>query len=1081
MIAAWFTELNGALAQPENQGGEQPQCLWTSLAKEMDINNYQPQAHPQVIAREIEENTGHYFVLKNTQSKTYLRLLPEEYQLWLLMNGQKTVQELVVEHFVNCGAFARNMVIQLVHQLRANHMLLEEPKYVWASLGTELNKRSWGHKLALPARALLSQQLNIPGMDRIVTILYRSIGWLFFTRTIQALLILLALAGFLLFNWILANPNYVLFQQAQVSEILLFWAAAILPILIHELGHALTVKHYGREVNAGGLMLYFGLPAAYVDTTDIWLENRRARLNVTWNGPYTGLILGGICALIMWLAPALEFNSFLFKMASVAYLTVFINVNPLLKYDGYYILSDALGITFLRERSIRFIQDHFLRKILRREGFTRDEKIFGVFGVLSILWTAYALYLAIFFWQTRMSSGLQVLLGSNYNLLSRILSFLSMGALVSLVALLILQFLRFISTAVNQYVRGGGLQRHTQLALVGVVLATLLGFGLPRLFPSYQEWVFLGVGFGVPFVTAICLLNFNRAYYLSNRWWAQLAFSIMLFLLACVPLLAQFGSVSSPFEGFLFGAGIVFAIMGGIVFIQPAWSQIKMVQVVIGLLGAGLLIILEISLEIQNVVLFFIPWLALIAVLDWSGLRGGARAPALGLISFGVAASALSVNWKYADNGIWLFGVLVACAGVWLLMLARIPQLSRIEVPVSSNKRDAIGHSVAILVRRVIAQVFFESGWAGINTFGRDFSQQMKKLGLDLFISTNQFTDGELSKRQTFDLVEVYGLAFDKIYELLRNRFGHEYALLTIGRGIDLIPWQNREVVGELVLARREWGNSLNEASRDQRSKRIKLLDRVSLFINATYDDLRPIASVLKSRQYAAGETIIRQGEPGNEFFIVESGKVQVWVQNENLESQQVNSLSAGQFFGEAALVTNAPRNATIIAETPAILLSLGREDFDILVMHHHEFAKNIKANIQAKWILRHMPIFDELDAIELNYLASRLKTETFKAGEMVIRQGDIGDKFYIVNSGELRIFRDENGGTIELDHHTAGDYFGEIALMQRSPRMATVVTLTDVELFSLDAEAFMHMLGDFDIMRHSVERTTSRRLKAFL
>ena len=63
---------------------------------------------------------------------------------------------------------------------------------------------------------------------------------------------------------------------------------------------------------------------------DLWLADRRARLNVTWNGPYTGLILGGICAISMSLYPEFGFNSFLFKMASVAYLTVFLNVNPLL-------------------------------------------------------------------------------------------------------------------------------------------------------------------------------------------------------------------------------------------------------------------------------------------------------------------------------------------------------------------------------------------------------------------------------------------------------------------------------------------------------------------------------------------------------------------------------------------------------------------------------------------------------------------------------------------------------------------------------------------------------------------------------
>lgn len=1076
MTDTWFTELKEALSSSEKDTKES-RSIWASLASHVDINGYQPHPHPQVIAKEIQDKDGNYFVLKNAERKTYLRLSPDEYNLWLGMNEKKTVKELVVDHFVSSGAFAQNMVIQLVYQLRANHMLLEEPKYVWGNIRQELQKRSWGYKFSQPASAVLKQQLKIPGMDRITTLIHRSIGWVFFTKPVQWVLALIAIAGFIFFNRIMANPDYVLFQQIQASELLLFWVASLLPIVIHELGHALTVKNYGREVNAGGLMLYFGLPAAYVDTTDIWLEGRRARLNVTWNGPYTGLVIGGICAMVMWFNPGYEFNSFLFKMASVAYLTVFINVNPLLKYDGYYILSDFLGITFLRERSMNFIQKSLLRKITRREKFMREEKIFAVFGVLSMVWTAYALYLTAVFWRTRMSTGLQVLLGSNYGLLSKVLSFLSTAALFSLSALLTLQLIRFIATLINGYVRKGGLQRHTQLALIGAILSAALAFGLPRLSQNNQGAIFLALGCGIPLATGISMLRFNRSYYLSNRWQSQLVFSIMAFVLGLIPVIVQF---ADPAYGiYLIGLAIFLSILGGILFILPAMRQIKPAQILTGLLAVALLAIPSLNLNLPIWTLALISATAMIATLDWFSLRGGGRSPAPGLIHVGVMVTAVGFVLNRADERVWVMGILLACAGIWHLILARLPDLSKIDFPISSNKKDAVGFSVAILVRRVIAQVFFESGWAGIHTFANRFSEHMKTLGINLSITGNQFNDGELPNRQTFDLTEVYGNAFDKIYELLKDRFGDGYARLTIGRGIDLIPWQYREVIGELVLARREWGEVLNQESQDRRSKRIKLLDRVSLFISATYDDLRPIAAMLEPRQYAAGETIIRQGEPGKEFFIIESGKVQIWQQREGMEAEQVNALGAGQYFGEVALVTDAPRNATVIAETPSVLLTLERDDFDTLVKHHLAFAKNIKTNIHSKWILRNMPILDELDAMDLNYLANMLKTETFKAGGKVITQGDIADKFYIVQSGELRIYQEANGRTIELDRHSPGDYFGEIALLNKSPRTANVIAVTDVELLSLEADKFQNLLGDFSRMKQSVEKTGSRRLQA--
>jgi CRP-like cAMP-binding protein len=469
----------------------------------------------------------------------------------------------------------------------------------------------------------------------------------------------------------------------------------------------------------------------------------------------------------------------------------------------------------------------------------------------------------------------------------------------------------------------------------------------------------------------------------------------------------------------------------------------------------------------------------MIAILDWFSLQGGAREPAIVLIQAGVMVTATGFALRRSDESLWIFGLLLACMGAWHLILARIPRLTKTEFPISPNNKVAIASSVSILVKRVIAQVFFESGWAGIRSFGDGFDSRMKKLGINLSITSNQFQDGELEARHTFDLTEVYGVAFDGIYDLLKSRFGGGYARSTIGHGVDLIPWQYREVTGELVLERRGWGERLNQETRDKRAKRIKLLERVALFIGASYDDLRPIATTLEARQYAAGETIIRQGDPGDEFFIIESGKVQVWQKQGKGESQQVNSLAPGQFFGEVALVTDEPRNATIVAETPCVVLTLGRKDFDLLVKHHLAFAENIRADLRSKWVLRNMPIFDELDAIELNSLSNQLKTETFQAGETVVRQGDIGDKFFIIEEGELRVFQQADGGSVELNRMSAGDYFGEIALIQQRPRTASVEALTDSTLFSLQAQAFLRMLADSQRMKRSLEKTGSRRERA--
>jgi putative peptide zinc metalloprotease protein len=280
------------------------------------------------------------------------------------------------------------------------------------------------YRLSSPARLVLTQRLNFQHIDNWVNYLYRYGGWLFFTRIAKGIFLLVSLLGLAAFFKILSDPGYVFLGGNFIVGLTVLWGVSLFPVIIHEIGHALTLKHFGCEVPRGGLMLFFGMPAAFVETTDIWLEPRRARLAVTWNGPYTGLILGGAAALVMVAFPAAAVNNLLFKLAGLAYLSVFINVNPLLKLDGYYLLTDALDIPSLREKSLFFVRKRLVAKLRQRIRLTREEMIFAVFGLLSSLWTFYAIYLALFFWQTRISNSLQTLLGEGYNILSRLLSLL---------------------------------------------------------------------------------------------------------------------------------------------------------------------------------------------------------------------------------------------------------------------------------------------------------------------------------------------------------------------------------------------------------------------------------------------------------------------------------------------------------------------------------------------------------------------------------------------------------------------------------------------------------------------------------
>ena len=1067
--------------------------IWEALKSKLKIAAARPERNPDVIASELKDRKGTYYVLKNTKEKTYLRLSADEYQLWLRMDGQTTVVELIVDHYMRTQIFAHNLVIRLVDQLYTTSMLIEAPIFVWSQLKEAVNKRTWLYRLSAPAQAILTRRLGINKIDEVITLIYRYGGWLLFTPVMNILFIITSLLGIAAFYEILNDPNFQFLGDNVLPGLALLWVVSILPVVIHELGHGLTVKHYGREVPQGGVMLYFGMPAAYVETTDIWLEPRRARLAVTWNGPYTGLILGGLASILIYAFPGAAIDSLLFKMAGFAYLTVFFNVNPLLKLDGYYLLSDALDIPLLRERSIAFVRRKAISKVLQREKFTREEWIFTIFGLLSIIWSMYALYLISFFWRTRLRTGVEQLFGTGYPLLARFFSLLLIGALVSFAFLIILSLFRLAKALVERYVRSGLLERHGLLALVSLGLILALGFGLPLILQAQASWIAGLLWIIAGTYTGLRFVSFSRAYAGSPRGFAHiflicaLAFIIVAGVLRITPEISQLELLLTTLDlavldGILQVSIVLSLILAGILFIWPPRVRLGLKWLAFGLLlGIAaplyLLVFSSSPATLPNSIL--IGLLALSTVWMLAGSRGSARFPAFALLSASGFVIILSWFGVATVLDLSLIAYMLLVAGALHLIHARLPRLSAYTVEeLSSDTNEAMRESMKILVRRVISQVYFESGLPGVLLLGENFSRMMRSLSLEISLDENQFNDPRLEKRTVDEITEVYRIVFEELHRLISHELGRSMGNLAFGYGMDLLPWQIREIVVELVLSRTGWGLDINQEIQDKKAKMRKLLKRVPLFANLGEEELNRIAENLRTERVPTGEAIIRQGDPGDKFYIIDKGNVTVWQKSQDdTDEKQVQRLGPGQFFGEIALVTSAPRNATVKAATPVDLLTLGRSDFDNLIRQHITLAEQVNSDIRYNWLLRGMPLFDELESYEIELLAALLQTEIYNKDEVVFREGDSGDRFYIIESGEVIITRERDGKPVEISRRRAGEYLGEIALLQNTPRTATVVAAEDVTLLSLEREFFLNLVSNFMNLRQTLSRTSTRRL----
>ncbi|MBV7329476.1 ATP-binding cassette domain-containing protein [Chloroflexi bacterium TSY] len=137
-------------------------------------------------------------------------------------------------------------------------------------------------------------------------------------------------------------------------------------------------------------------------------------------------------------------------------------------------------------------------------------------------------------------------------------------------------------------------------------------------------------------------------------------------------------------------------------------------------------------------------------------------------------------------------------------------------------------------------------------------------------------------------------------------------------------------------------------------------------------------------------------------------------------------------------------------------------------------------AKVHASY-LRQLPLFATLDTAVLDTIASRFTIQFTNRGQIILQQGDVGDRFYLIARGQVEVFvRNAQGVEQKIDAKSDGDYFGETALVQDAPRNATVRTLTDCLLLTLPKQAFLALLDELPSLRIAVgiqiERTLENR-----
>uniref|UniRef100_A0A8D3ATU0 cAMP-dependent protein kinase type I-alpha regulatory subunit n=1 Tax=Scophthalmus maximus TaxID=52904 RepID=A0A8D3ATU0_SCOMX len=247
-----------------------------------------------------------------------------------------------------------------------------------------------------------------------------------------------------------------------------------------------------------------------------------------------------------------------------------------------------------------------------------------------------------------------------------------------------------------------------------------------------------------------------------------------------------------------------------------------------------------------------------------------------------------------------------------------------------------------------------------------------------------------------------------------------------------------------------------------------KAMEKNVLFAHLDDNERSDIFDAMFSVNFIAGEIVIQQGDEGDNFYVIDQGEMDVYV-----NSEWMTSISEGGSFGELALIYGTPRAATVRAKSNVKLWGIDRDSYRRILMG----STLRKRKMYEEFLSKVSILAESLDKWERLTVADALEKVQFEDGQKIVVQGEPGDEFFIILEGTAAVLqrRSEDEEFVEVGRLGPSDYFGEIALLMNRPRAATVVACEALRCVKLDRPRFERVLGPCsDILKRNIEQYNS-------
>ncbi|MFO0891913.1 MAG: HlyD family efflux transporter periplasmic adaptor subunit [Isosphaeraceae bacterium] len=399
-----------------------------------------------VVQPQFYEGMTHY-VIKDPLALKYFRFKIEEYFLLQQFDGTQNLQDVkrAFERKYRPQTISIEDLTRFVAQLHeAGIVQIDSPEQAKVLIRRR-RKNKWRKFWAFMANILF---VKIPVIDpeRMLTGMYPYFRWIYTRYFVTASVgLMLAAITLVISQWDLFYSKLPEFQSFfNWWTIFSFWISLAIVKIIHEFGHGLTAKHFGGEVHEMGMLFLVLTPALYCDVTDSWLlPNKWHRIWISAAGIYVELFLASIATFVWFYSEPGLLNSLSMAVMFICSVnTVLFNANPLLRYDGYYVMADWLEIPNLRIKSTQFFAYLMQDKVLGLEVPVQSylpkgrRYLFVIYAIASYLYRWLVTFSIIYFLS-------QVLKPYKLQSLSYMLA---CGALVPLLGMPVYQIIKFIRT-----------------------------------------------------------------------------------------------------------------------------------------------------------------------------------------------------------------------------------------------------------------------------------------------------------------------------------------------------------------------------------------------------------------------------------------------------------------------------------------------------------------------------------------------------------------------------------------------------------------------------------------------------------